>query len=244
VKNVEDLQIVSDLARPTEYLWQMALGVVAYLSSTRTVGLTLGGEHEKPLEGWVDADWAGCQETRRSTTGWVIELNNSPIVWSSRRQATVLASTTEAEYIAITEAGREIMWLRELLETIGYSQSTTILRCDNQGAITLTKKPSSHPRTKHIAIRHHQIREWTEQGMIRLHSSSCAKCRTFMPAEQIQRQQESAQGAVAARQRQEDHDRIGRWPAPGRVQGCTCLARRRRAGLEQGNEYAGMNSSI
>jgi hypothetical protein len=72
--------LARQVARPTEHLWQMALGVVAYLSSTRTVGLTVGGEHERPLEGWVDADWAGCQETRRSTTGWIIELNNSPIV--------------------------------------------------------------------------------------------------------------------------------------------------------------------
>ena len=89
-------------------------------------------------------------------------------MWSSRRQATVSASTTEAEYIAISEAGREIMWLRELLETLGYRQPTTTLHCDNQGAIALTQKPSSHPRTKHIAIRHHQIREWVDMGMIQL----------------------------------------------------------------------------
>lgn len=54
------------------HLWQMALGVVAYLSSTRIVGLTLRGKHERSLEGWVDADGAGCQETRRSTTGWTV----------------------------------------------------------------------------------------------------------------------------------------------------------------------------
>jgi hypothetical protein len=83
-------------------------------------------------------------------------------------EATSSASTTEDEYIAITEAGREIMGLRELLETLGHPQLITTLRCDNQGAISLTQQPSSHPRTKHIAIRHHQIREWTEQGMIRL----------------------------------------------------------------------------
>jgi hypothetical protein len=160
--------LARQIARPTEHLWKMALGVVAYLSNTRTIGLTLGGKGKRPLKGWVDADWAGCRETRRSTTGWIIELDDSPIVWSSRRQATVSASTTEAEYIAISEAGREIMWLRELLETLGYHQPTTTLHCDNQGAIALTQKPSSHPRTKHIAIRHHQIREWVDMGMIRL----------------------------------------------------------------------------
>jgi hypothetical protein len=60
------------------------------------------------------------------------------------------------------------MWLRELLETLGYRQPTTTLHCDNQGAIALTQKPSSHPRTKHIAIRHHQIRERVDMGMVRL----------------------------------------------------------------------------
>jgi hypothetical protein len=59
------------------------------------------------------------------------------------------------------------MWLRELLETLGYRQPTRTLHCDNQGAIALTQK-SSHPRTKHIAIRHHQISEWVDMGMIQL----------------------------------------------------------------------------
>jgi hypothetical protein len=88
----------------------------------------------------------------------VIELHGSPVVWSSRRQATVSASTVEPEYIALTEAGREVMRLRELLGTLGHRQPMTKLWCDNQGAIALTKKPSSHPRIKHIAIRHHHTR--------------------------------------------------------------------------------------
>jgi hypothetical protein len=156
------------VARPNEHLLQMALSVIAYLSSTRTVGLTLGGTKRTPLTAWVDSDFAGCCETRRSTTGWILELFNSPIVWSSRRQATVSSSTVEAEYIAITEAGREVKWMRGLLATLGYRQPTTTLFCDNQGAIQLTKRPTSHPRTKHIDIRHHQIREWVEQNIIRL----------------------------------------------------------------------------
>jgi hypothetical protein len=203
--------LARQVARPTEHLWQMALGVVAYLSSTRTVGLTLGGEEKRPLEGWVDADWAGCQETRRSTTGWIIELDSSPIVWSSRRQATVSASTVEAEYIAITEAGREIMWLRELLETLGYSQPITTLRCDNQGAIALAKKPSSHPRTKHIAIRYHQIREWAEQGMIRLEYVDTKSQKADILTKPLPGPAHAAcvQGIGLARPRKEEKDAVG-----------------------------------
>jgi hypothetical protein len=160
--------LARQVARRTEHMWRMALGVVAYLSNTGIVGLTLGGKGKRPLEGWVDAGWAGCPETQRSTTGWIIEQDDSPIVWSSRRQATVSASTTESAYIAISEAGREIMWLRELLETLRYRQPTTTIHCDNQGVIALTQKPCSHPRMKHIAIRYHQIRDWVDMGVIRL----------------------------------------------------------------------------
>jgi hypothetical protein len=72
--------------------------------------------------------------------------NNHPS--QLRRQATVSASTTEAEYIAIRETGREIMWLRELLDTLGYRQPTTTLHCDNQGVIALTQKPSCTPENE------------------------------------------------------------------------------------------------
>jgi hypothetical protein len=159
--------LARQLARPTDHYWNMALGVVAYLVQTRTVGIVLGGK-EKPLEGWVDADWAGCKESRRSTTGWVFRLNGSPIVWSSRRQATVAASTVEAEYVAVSEAAREAMWLRGLLEELGSRQPPTRLWCDNQGSISLSKKPSTHQRTKHIDIKHHLIRELVERGVIEL----------------------------------------------------------------------------
>jgi hypothetical protein len=77
------LYLAQSLVVPTKSLWSLAMGVVAYLVQTRTVGITLGGE-KKNLEGYVDTDWAGCGETRRSTTGWVFMLNRLPIVWSSR----------------------------------------------------------------------------------------------------------------------------------------------------------------
>jgi hypothetical protein len=160
--------LARSLAAPTEYLWNLAMGVVAYLIQTRTVGIVLGGGENKALMGYVDADWAGCGETRRSMTGWVFMWNNSPIVWSSPRQATVATSTVEAEYIAVSEAAREAMWLRGLLGELGCDQPPTRLLCDNQGSISLPKKPSTHQRTKHIDIKHHLIRELVAKGIIKL----------------------------------------------------------------------------
>jgi hypothetical protein len=103
------------------------------------------------------------------------------------------------------------MWLRELLETLGYSQQITTLRCDNQGAIALTKKPSSHPRTKHIAIRHHQIREWAEQGMIRLEYVDTKSQKADILTKPLPGPAHAAcvQGIGLARPRKEEKDAVG-----------------------------------
>ena len=155
------------LAKPSRHHWDLAQGVLTYLSHTKTVGLRLGGDGE--LQGWVDSDWAGCRDTRRSTTGWLMEYRGSPITWSSRRQATVSTSTVEAEYIAVAEAGKEAVWLRNLLGELGLEQrGPTPLHCDNQGSIRLAGQPTTHSRTKHIDIKHHLIRELVDTGRVSL----------------------------------------------------------------------------
>ena len=151
---------------PTESHLQLALRVVSYLVHTRTLGITLGGK-TRPLEMYVDADWAGCEATRRSTTGYLAMLYGSPINWCSRRQQTTAASTMEAEYIAGAEATKDIVWLRNLLQELGLPQpGPTHLFCDNQAAIRLTGNPSTHARSKHIDIKHHIMRERVETGDI------------------------------------------------------------------------------
>jgi len=70
----------------------------------------------------VDSDHGGCVLTRRSTTGWVFELNGSVIAWSSKSQATVLTSTSESEVVAVSEAAKEAVWLRGMLEELGSRQ--------------------------------------------------------------------------------------------------------------------------
>ncbi|EIW70982.1 hypothetical protein TREMEDRAFT_27045, partial [Tremella mesenterica DSM 1558] len=156
------------LTKPTKKVWEEGIMVITYLRSTRLHGIRLGGE-ASDLAGWVDADWAGCKDTRRSTTGWIFMMNDSPITWSSKRQATVSSSTVEAEYIAMAEAAKEAQWLRGLLREIGYDQlNPTILNCDNQGSISLARKPGTHQRTKHIDIRHHALRDLVSNKVIEL----------------------------------------------------------------------------
>ena len=102
----------------------------------------------------------GFSDTFCSTSGYVFKIANSTVSWSSKRQSSVAKSTTEAEYIALSLAAQEAIWLRRLLFDVGYEMdSPTTLYEDNQGAIELPKNPKSHNRTQHIDISYHFIRE-------------------------------------------------------------------------------------
>jgi hypothetical protein len=141
--------------------------IIAYLKGTSNYGICFNGMDPSPVIGYSDADYAGCLDTRRSTTGSIFMLNGGPVAWCSRRQPCVATSTTEAEYIAASETSKEAVWIRRILPDLQQHSSDPItIRCDNQSAIQLTKNPDQRQKTKHIAIRYHYIREQQEQGEI------------------------------------------------------------------------------
>ena len=114
------------------------------------------------MSGFIDADWAGDQDTRRLTSGYVFNIGSGAISWSSKRQLTVALSSCEAEYIGQTQATKEAIWLRNLLEQLNAnidSSEAVVIFCDNQGAMALAKNPQFHARTKHIDVNVHFIRE-------------------------------------------------------------------------------------
>ena len=135
--------------------------VLRYLKGTAHFSLRLGGnDSDIDLVGWTDSDWASDADTRRSVGGFVFEVAGGVVSWSSKKQPTVALSTTEAEYMAASDATKEAIWLRTLLEDLGFTQvSATILHGDNKGCIALSRNPIAHSRAKHIDIRHHFIRE-------------------------------------------------------------------------------------
>ena len=119
-----------------------------------------GNMKDLTLNGYVDADWGGDTETRRSTSGYIFQVAGCTISWRSKRQAIVALPSTEAEYIAMSFATKEAIWLKRLLESLKVEQpKPTKLFEDNQGAIILSKNPSNHSRTKHIDLNCHVIRE-------------------------------------------------------------------------------------
>lgn len=152
-------QLAQFLDKPGTLHWAAFKRVLRYLQRTRNVGITLGGSTIK-LEAYSDSDYAGCPYTRRSITGYCMLIAGGCVSWRARKQATVATSSTEAEYRAAYEATQEIIWLRQLLSDFGYEQrESTILRCDNQGALALSRNPLYQSRSKHFDIIFHWIRE-------------------------------------------------------------------------------------
>jgi transposase InsO family protein len=140
--------------------------ILRYLNGTKELGLIYEGNegtlnsHSVNIEVYTDADWAGDLDARKSTTGYVIMIDNCIVSWVSKKQSTVSLSTAEAEYMSISSALQEMKWITQFLSEINYTQSSIpILYCDNQAAIAISKNDVNHSRTKHIDIRHHYIRE-------------------------------------------------------------------------------------
>ena len=148
------------MANPTETHWTGIKRILRYLRGTTNHGLVYNGHGGTDLVGFSDADWAGDIDTRRSTSGYAYQIGSSTVSWSSRKQATVAKSSTEAEYVALSSATQEGIWLRRLLSGLKEDMSTpTTIYEDNQGAIDLSKNPKHHERTKHIDVSHHFVRE-------------------------------------------------------------------------------------
>jgi hypothetical protein len=162
---------------PRQRHLRMAKKLVSYLYQTREVfRLTYRrGTGLAKLEGYADADWGSDTGDRRSVTGYIFTINGTPISWSSKRQATIALSSTEAEYMAATQAAKEAIWLRRLLAELGQgpSEPTTVYE-DNQSAIALAQNPVHHQRTKHIDIQYHFVRERVEAKDIKLEYISTA----------------------------------------------------------------------
>ncbi|SCZ93248.1 BZ3500_MvSof-1268-A1-R1_Chr6-2g08557 [Microbotryum saponariae] len=152
--------------------WEALKHILRYLVGTRNFGIQYQKTHQPMsaiLEGFVDADHGADPVTRRSVSGYVFTCAGGAISWIAKCQTLVTLSSTEAEYVAMSYAAREGIWLRRLLADLGFEQtSPTRLRGDNQLAITLAKHPAFHARTKHIGIHFHFIRDHIAEGTIEM----------------------------------------------------------------------------
>ena len=162
------VQTVSRFSTKPELIhWDAVKWIFRYLKGTKDLWLSYG--HAKiDLAGYADAD-GSMAEDRHAISGYAFIGHGGAVSWSAKRQEIVSLSTTESEYVAVTHAAKEALWLRSLIEQLfGTTLSPTTLFSDNQSAIALSKDHQYHARTKHIDIRFHFIRWIIEQGSIRL----------------------------------------------------------------------------
>ena len=156
-------------SNPTKEHWMSVKRIFRYIKGTINYGLLYKKDGNCDLVGYADADWAGDVNDRKSTSGYVFQLNGAPISWSSKKQTCVALSTAEAEYASLSSAAQETVWLRQLLSDVNCtSNEPTILLEDNQSAICMTKNPKYHSRSKHIDIKYHFVREEVIKGTIEL----------------------------------------------------------------------------
>ncbi|GJS96128.1 hypothetical protein Tco_0803096 [Tanacetum coccineum] len=158
------------LTNPGKNHWEAVKWILKYLRGTANVGLVYGtnrGNHVD-VTGFVDSDYAKDPDKGRSITGYAFLVQGCVVSWKATLQHVVALSTTEAEYMALTEAVKEAIWLRGLLEELGVELNTVAVNCDNQGAIHLSRNHVFHERTKHINVRYHFIREVLEAKTVKV----------------------------------------------------------------------------
>ena len=143
--------------------------ILRYIRRTTTMGLHLHGSSSPNIVVYSDVDWAGCPDTRRSTSGYCEFLGDSLVSWSSKRQPIVSRSNAEAEYRVDPNAGAECCWLRQLLGELhcGITKAT-IVYCDNVSVVYMTANPVHHRRTKHIELDIHFVPEKVVLGKVRV----------------------------------------------------------------------------
>lgn len=157
------------VSNPSQDHIKKALHIIQYVGSTLDYCIKYNGKDKYGLICYADADWASNPIDRKSTTGIVVKLAGAPVYWKSAKQKTIALSSTEAEYMAASDACRQISWLKNLFEELGYNIRSIPLIMDNQAAIYMASNPAQEQRTKHMDVRYHYIRSCVKDDLVDLY---------------------------------------------------------------------------
>lgn len=152
----------------TDEHWEYLKRVLKYLQKTKTLKLTFDSTLDAGvLEGYVDADWANDTTDRKSTTGFIFKLFGGTVSWVSRKQNCVCLSSTEAEYIALSDCLCECLWLQKLLEDLDIKNfKPTVIYEDNQSCIHLASNEKRNSRLKHIDVKYNFVKDIVSKKLI------------------------------------------------------------------------------
>ena len=162
------------MANPGKEHWEAVKWLLRYLRGTSSTSLCFG-KGKVTLQGFVDADLGGDVHLSKSKSRYIYTIGGTAVSWMSRLQKCVSLSSTEAEYVEIGEAGKEMIWQADYLEELGKKKSEKILYSDSQSAIQLVKNPVYHSKTKHIRRRYHFTHRAVEDGDMCLEKIEGAK---------------------------------------------------------------------
>ncbi|KZV47100.1 retrovirus-related Pol polyprotein from transposon TNT 1-94, partial [Dorcoceras hygrometricum] len=157
------------MENPTEVHLLAAKRILRYLQGTQKLSLYYKKGEKADLIAFCDSDYAGDQDDRKSTSGYVFLLGSAAVSWSSKKQSIVTLSTTEAEFVAATSCACQAIWLKKILTDLKFkTHGPTVIYCDNNSAIKLSKNPVLHGRSKHIDVKYHFLRDLTRNGTLDL----------------------------------------------------------------------------
>ncbi|GJX29806.1 ribonuclease H-like domain, reverse transcriptase, RNA-dependent DNA polymerase [Tanacetum coccineum] len=157
------------MQEPKEQHMKAVKQVLRYVKGTKDYGITYKHNGGNIIQGFSDSSYGVNTQEGKGTTGIIFYYGDSPISWSTQKQATVALSSCESEFIAATAAATQALWLKRLLSRLTHSEEEKItIMVDNKSAIQLMKNPVFHGRSKHIDTKYHFIRECVERDDIQV----------------------------------------------------------------------------
>ena len=154
------VKMASFSRNPSMVHWNCVKRILKYLSGTQDASLTFGGEEPLVFRAVTDSDWGGDHREMKSTSGFMMLLNGSPVSWTSRLQKKTALSSLEAEYVSLAEGLKEILYFRKLLKPLGVDVSNpTSVDVDNKSVVALSFNPEFHNRSKFVTIKYFRIRQ-------------------------------------------------------------------------------------
>ena len=152
-------QLARMSANPSQEHLDRALYICRYLVGTRDYSLLYNGTTGKGIIACTDSDWAQDVNTAHSQTGFYLKMADGVFLWNSHLQKTTAVSSTEAEYMALSDCSRQCVWIHEMMGELGYKLKPIPICGDNQGSLFIAQNPVTEKRSKHIRVKYHFIRD-------------------------------------------------------------------------------------
>jgi hypothetical protein len=166
------VKVAAFCTNPGVVHWVAAKRILRYLKGTKQSPIRYSGRLHKgekvKITAFCDSDWAQDKDDRKSTSGFVVMLAGGPISWRCKKQPTVALSATEAEFVALTEATRDVIWLTNFLDELGIEYEVPTIYSDSQSAIEWSKNACHHQRSKHVALKYFFIRDTVADRKVKI----------------------------------------------------------------------------